>query len=92
MTIYEVPNIEHCTVSAIGTVGFRVTAHDGWYIHQQEYEPGVDENGNPTKIYMTVALLRADYDFSMLEICAEADLPDNAEICGGDNEPDHEVM
>lgn len=91
MTVYEIPNIEHATVSTIGTMGYRITMHEGWYIHLRDNEAGVDENGNPTKIYKTIALLRSDYDFSLVEICAEADLPDNAEINGGaDN--DHEVM
>ena len=27
-----------------------------------------------------------------VEITAEADLPDNAEICGGNDEPEHEIM
>lgn len=83
MTVYDIPNIEHCTVSPIGTIGFRVIAHDGWYIYQSTNIPGEDENGNPTKIYRTVALLPTDYDFSQVEITAETDLPPNAEICGG---------
>lgn len=82
MTVYDIPNIEHCTVSPIGTIGHRIIAHEGWYIHLADELPGYDEDGNPTKIYKTVALLRTDYDFSLVEICAEADLPDNAEICG----------
>lgn len=90
MTVYEIPNIEHCTVAPVGTMGYRITANEGWYIHLGTSTPGEDENGNPTKLYMTVALLRNDYDFSQVEICAEADLPENAEICGGGN--DHEVM
>ena len=91
MTVYDIPNIEHCDVSMVGTVLYRVVAHDGWYIHQTDNPPGFDENGNPTKVYKTIAILRTDYDFSMVEICAEADLPENAEICS-DNGNDHEVM
>lgn len=90
MTVYEIPNIEHCDVSTIGTIGFRIIAHSGWYIHQRDHSEGMDENGNPTKIYKTVALLRTDYDFSLVEITAEADLPDNAEICGSGNN-EHET-
>lgn len=91
MDIYDIPNIEHCDVAPFGSLNYRVVAHPGWYIYQADNIPGVDENGNPTKIYRTVTILRRDYDFSLVEITAEADLPDNAEICGGENN-DHEVM
>lgn len=90
MTVYDIPNIEHCNVSAFGSNAYRIIAHEGWYIHQQDNSPGIDENGNPTKIYKTVAILSVNYDFSTVEICSEADLPENAEICGGNN--NHEVM
>jgi hypothetical protein len=82
MIIYEISNIEHADVIPIGTAGWRIVMHEGWYIHMQDHEPGIDENGNPTKIYKTATALRADYDFPLVEICAEADLPDDAEICG----------
>lgn len=91
MTVYEIPNIEHCTVTPIGTMGYRIVCDDGWYIHLGTSAPGEDENGNPTKLYKTNAALRNDYDFSLVEITAEADLPENADICGDVN-TDHEVM
>lgn len=91
MTVFDIPNIEHADVSAIGTIGWRIIMHEGWYIHLQDNDPGIDENGNPTKVYKGAALLRTGYDFSLVEITAEADLPANAEICGT-VEPDHEVM
>ena len=91
MTIFEIPNIEHCDVTEFGTLNYRVVAHPGWYIYQATNVPGEDEDGNPTKIYRTATIIRKDYDFSLVEICAEADLPDNAEICG-DTSNDHEVM
>lgn len=91
MTVYDIPNIEHCDITIIANTLYRIVAHPGWYIYQADNSPGIDENGNPTKIYKGAAILRMDYDFSMVEITAEADLPDNAEICGGgDNE--HEAM
>lgn len=92
MTVYDIPNIEHCDVSMVGTILYRIVAHPGWYIHQKDIAPGMDADGNPTKVYRGAAILRMDYDFSLVEITAEADLPENAEICGGDNEPEHEVM
>ena len=90
MTIYDIPNIEHCDVTPIGTIGWRVVAHESWYIYQADNIPGTDDEGNPTKVYRGAALLRTDYDFSLVEITAEADLPNNAEIYGVGN--DHEVI
>lgn len=92
MTVYDIPNIEHCDVAPFGTLGIRIVAHEGWYIYQADNEEGMDENGNPTKIYKTIAILPHTYDFSLVEITAEADLPANAEICGGVGNNDHEVM
>lgn len=92
MTIYDIPNIEHCDIGTVGTSYYRIFAHEGWYIHLPTNLPGEDENGNPTKVYKTVAIFRTDYDFSTIEITAEADLPENAEIMGDINNPDHEVM
>lgn len=92
MTVYEIPNIEHCTIEPIGTMGYRIFANEGWYIHLGTSEPVVDANGNVFKPYMTVAILRNTYDFSLVEIIAEADLPDNAVINGGSNDQDHEIM
>lgn len=91
MTVYDIPNIEHCDVSMVGTVLYRIIAHEGWYIHLPTNEPGIDEEGNPTKVYKTIAILRTDYDFSVVEITAEADLPGDAEILG-DTDNDHEIM
>ena len=88
MTIYEIPNIEHCDVRPIGNpvLMYRVTAHEGWYIHLND---GVEDTVNVWK--GAVGLLPTT-DFSIVEIRAEADLPEGAEICGGVEEPEHEVM
>ena len=91
MTIYDIPNIEHCDITTVGSSHYRIFAHEGWYIYQADNIPGVDADGNPTKVYRTVAILYVNYDFSLVEITAEADLPENAEICG-DTGNDHEVM
>ena len=92
MTVYDIPNIEHCDVALFGSLNYRIICHEGWYIYLPTHIPGEDENGNPTKVYKGAAIIRTDYDFSTVEITAEADLPANAEICAGDNEPEHEVM
>ena len=86
MTIHDIPNIEHCDITMVGSSYYRIFAHEGWYIHMTDEEPGIDpETGEPTKIYKTVAILSVNGDFSIVEITAEADLPTNAEICGDIN-------
>lgn len=92
MTIYDIPNIEHCDVQSVTATLYRIIAHEGWYIHKSTDPVGEDENGNPTKLYRGAAVIRTDAeDLSGIEITAEADLPPNAEICG-DTDNDHEVM
>lgn len=90
MTVYDIPNIEHCTIEVIGNSaspsGYRITAHEGWYIHLND---GDEETAN---IWKGAVALRAAYNFSQVEIRAEADLPEGAEIFGGGNEPEHEIM
>lgn len=76
MTINEVPNIEHCDVSGLGdpVIVYRIISHEGWYIHLNDgYEPTAN-------VWKTAVALKADYDFSKVQIVAEADLPSDAEI------------
>ena len=81
MTVYQIPNIEHCTVTEFVNGGmFRIITHEGWYIHLPEHE----ENS-----YTTAVILRENYDFSTVQIIPESELPDGAEINGGDT--DHEI-
>lgn len=83
MTVYEIPNIEHCNVELFSTLGYRITAHEGWYIHLNN---GVEDTQN---VWKTVVILWNNYDFSTVEIRSEADLPPDAEICG---DTEQEVM
>ena len=77
MTVYDIPNIEHCTVTpkANGAM-YLIQSHDGWYIHLND---GVEDTEN---IWKTSVGLSANYNFAQVEISAEADLPEGAEICG----------
>jgi hypothetical protein len=86
MTVYEIPNIEHCDIEPVGTLGYRIRSHEGWYIHLND---DVEDTAN---VWKTVVVLLANMDFSIVEIRAEADLPEGAEICGDNDEPEHEVM
>lgn len=74
MTVYEISNIEHCTVTPVGNMGYRIIANEGWYIHLND---GDEETSN---LWKGAVVLLADYDFSKVEIRAEADLPESAEI------------
>jgi hypothetical protein len=87
MTVYEIPNIDHCVVTPVANGRmYRIVSNDGWYIHLND---GDEETAN---LYKTAVALLATFDFSLVEIVAAADLPENAEICGDINQPDHEVM
>lgn len=85
MTVYEIPNIEHCNVEPIGNpaIGYRVSTHEGWCIHTTAHE----ENE-----YTRAIAIRADYDMSTIEIVEIATLPEDAEIHGGNETPKPEVM
>lgn len=92
MTIYDIPNIEHCDIRQVTENIVGLTMHDGWYAHKSTDPAGEDENGNPTIMYRTSIVIFIDReDLSGIEIVAEADLPANAEICGDAN-TDNEVM
>lgn len=83
MTVYEIPNIEHCTVEEIGNpvIMYRICSNDGWYIHLAQAED---------LIYKGAVALRYDFDFSTVQIVAEADLPPDAEICAKVGKPETE--
>ena len=76
MTVYEVPNIKHCTVKPLGdpVLVYRITSNEGWYIHLND---GDEEREIAWK---TSVALSVSYDFSLVQIVAEADLPEGAEI------------
>ena len=76
MTVYEIPNIEHCTVEAVASGRmYRITSNEGWYIHLNN---GIEDTVN---VWKTVVILQATYDFSIVEIRPFAELPEDAEIC-----------
>jgi hypothetical protein len=78
MTVYEIPNIEHCTVEEIGNpaVMYRITANEGWYIHLNN---GIEDTAN---VWKTVVAINARIDMSIVQIVPESELPEDAEILG----------
>ena len=84
MTVYEIPNINHCTVEEVANGRmYRIIANEGWYIN-------VNVEGNENLYKGAVALL-STFDFSLVTIVPESELPEDAEICGG-TEPETETM
>ena len=79
MSIYEVPNIQHCDIEE-GNLWYRIISHDGWYIHLNN---GVEDTEN---VWKTAVVLLKTTDFSILQIVAEEDLPEGAEICGSNDD------
>ena len=78
MTVYDIPNIEHCNIEE-GNLWYRVTSHEGWYINLNN---GDEETAN---LWKGAVVLLKSMDFSIVEIRAEADLPPDAEICASGN-------
>jgi hypothetical protein len=86
MTVYEIPNIEHCTVEPMANGRmFRITANEGWYIHLND---GDELSAN---LYKGAVALLSTYPFEQVEIVPESELPEDAEILGG-GEQDTEIM
>lgn len=74
MTVYEIPNIENCTVTEMGGGRlFRIITNEGWVIKLPSYE----ENE-----YSTAVGLLATYDFSTVQILPVSSLPEDAVING----------
>ena len=75
MTVYDIPNIEHCTVTLIANM-YKIVSHEGWYIHLNN---GIEDTAN---VWKGAVILQPTYDWSIVEIRAFEDLPPDAEICG----------
>ena len=83
MTVYEIPNIEHCTVTEFASGGiFRIITNEGWVIKLPEY--GENE-------YSTAVGLRNTYDFSTVQILPISELSDDA-VINGDTDNGHEIV
>ena len=81
MTVYEIPNIENCTVRELGdpVIMYRINTNDGWVIKLPEY----DEN-----VYSTAVALLATYDFSTVQILPISSLEGDYEINGDTEAPE----
>lgn len=81
MTVYEIPNIEHCTVEEIGNpvIMYRIITNEGWVIHLPTYEDNV---------YSTAVALLATRDFSTVQILPISSLEGDYEINENINSPE----
>lgn len=70
MTIYDIQNIDKCSVEEIGNplIFYRITTNEDWLIYCNEN----DENVN--NIWKTVTLLRVDEDPSIIQIMKKEDV------------------
>ena len=81
MTVYEIPNIENCTVEPVGdlAIGYRIRTNDGWVIKLPTYEENV---------YSTSVALSVSYDFSTVQILPISSLEGDYEINEDTNKPE----
>ena len=80
MTVYEITNIEHCTVTPMASGRmFKIESHEGWYIHLNDGDEQAEH------IWKTAVILPSTYDFSIVEIRPFSELPPDAEICASGN-------
>ena len=80
MTINDIQNV---TYEKIGTVGYRITANDGYCIHLPTHE----ENE-----YTTIIIIPVSYDLTQIEVLLISSLPADAVIYGGEDNNNHEIM
>lgn len=80
MTVYDIPNV---TVEGMGDpVRYhKIRTVSGYVIKLPEY---------PENVYKTVAVFPIGYDYTTVQIIAESDLPEGAEIYGNVGN-DHET-
>lgn len=79
MTVFEIPNV---TVEVFANM-YRLTANDGYVIHLPQHEEFV---------YKKVVILQHTFDFNTVQIVAESDLPEGAEILADNKEPEGGVI
>lgn len=81
ITKQDLENIPHIAkVEQFGNPAnsFRVTTESGYYIHLTTW----DNEEGLENVWKTVTAVYPDDDINIIQICAEADLPADAEKCG----------
>ena len=80
---YTFEHIAVATPFGNPVTAYRVTTESGYVIHT----PKMEEN-----VYKTSTFLYATDDLSAVEILPVSELPEGAEILGGNTEPETEIM
>jgi hypothetical protein len=82
MTVNDLQNV---TYESIGNpvVCYRITANEGYCIHLPTHE----ENS-----YARIIVVPASYDFSTIQVLPISELPEGAEIHGGETGPETETI
>ena len=74
-----IPHIANVEQLGNPALMFTVTTENGYFIHQTTW----DDNEDLSNVWKTVTGIYPDEDINTIIILAEADLPENADICGG---------
>ena len=90
ITKQDLLNIEH--IAKVEEFGnpvymYRVTTESGYFIHLKMWE----DDEAVAKMYKTCTFVYTNYELSDIQIVAEADLPADAEICGGVKPPQEKI-
>ena len=81
MSVFDLPHIQEPV--PVGTSGiYRIYTEEGYWMHR----PSFGEN-----VWKTATIVYPSDDLTQIQIVAEADLPEGAELCGTTT-PDTEVM
>lgn len=78
-----IPHIANVEQLGNPAIMFTVTTETGYFIHLTIW----DDDEALSNIYKTVTGIYPDDDINIIQIVAEADLPADADICGGVNPP-----
>ena len=79
----QIPHI--ATVDQLGNPAlmFTITTETGYFIHLTIW----NDNEELANVYKTVTMIYPNDDINIIQIVAEADLPADADICGGVKPP-----
>lgn len=85
ITLEQLNQIPHITPYQNGNPAFSfdIEADEGYFIHLTTWE----NNAEIAKLYKTFTTVYPDDDINIIQIVAEADLPADADICGGVKPP-----
>lgn len=81
MTINKLQNVTYTVIA--NNIGYTITANDGYCIHLPTHAE---------KEYAKMITIPASYNLSKIQVLPISELPEGAEIHGGETEPEHETI